>query len=116
MLKLIRFFLINSKKVKKMNLKEHKAELVFCGMFALLILSMGLNAGFQSDWGNIVVDTVEIRGVNGEKITGKVREISTFKFVFEFDGAEQLLEYKDVIVFVGIEFYEGGNKWRKRKN
>jgi hypothetical protein len=70
---LIQFFLNNfEKKVKTMKLKEHKAELVFCGMFVLLMLSMGLNAGFQSDWGNIVVDTVEIRAVNGEKITGKL--------------------------------------------
>ena len=55
-----------------MKLKEYKTEIVFCGMFVLLMLSMGLNAGFQSDWGNIVVDRVEIRGINGEKITGKL--------------------------------------------
>jgi hypothetical protein len=55
-----------------MDLKKYKAELVFGGMFLLLIISMGMNAGIQSDWGNITVDTVEIRGANGEKITGKL--------------------------------------------
>ena len=55
-----------------MELKNYKAELVFGGMFLLLLFSMGMNSGLQSDWGNVIVDTVEIRAANGEKITGKL--------------------------------------------
>ncbi len=57
---------------KKKFFKKYKAEVSFAILFIIAMLSMGLNGGFQSDWGNIDVRDVEIRSADGRVLSGKL--------------------------------------------
>lgn len=58
--------------IKKDLMKDHKSEFLFGLCFVLLFVSMGLQSGYQTDFGNIDVRSVEIRSYDGRIMAGKL--------------------------------------------
>ncbi len=64
-----------AKKPHKKNgsfFKQYKSEIGFGTLFALLIIFMGLQGGYQSNWGKVDVREVHIRSYDGRMLEGKL--------------------------------------------
>ncbi len=65
---------ISEKKVSKIfgKIKENKAITGFIILTALMIFSMGMSSGFQNSFGQVDVQIVNFKGLDGENLVAKI--------------------------------------------